>query len=168
MTIALGATVLVLEPRTLLQRLQTARHRQWLLLAGATALHVFALWALVIPAVRTPIPGLSEAVPLIERATALWHLYDVTFGGSSVYDWVFAAERLYPHWPAYAQAVLFMVAAFAWWWLRNDASPAARLFRWSTVISLTLLLCLLATHQVGGSHHVVVVCRSPSCRLRRF
>jgi hypothetical protein len=155
-TAALGFSVLVVEPRVLLQRLRGATPLQWAMLGLAAGLHAFGLWALVIPAMEIPLAGIPDVIPFSERATALWHLYNVTFGGTSVHEWLFVEPVARARWPAIAQAALLAITPFAWWCLRRDDSAAARLFRHSSAVLVGLLACLLATRQVGGSHHVIV------------
>jgi hypothetical protein len=155
-TAALGFAVLVVEPSRLLERLRRSSQLQWLLFGIAAAVQGFGVWTLVIPAMALQLPGVPDSVPLASRLQMLWDLYNGTFGGSWVHDWMFVDEMAPARWPAPVQAALLAVTPFAWWALRTDRSPAARLFRYSSAMLVGLVACLLATRQVSGSHHMIV------------
>ena len=155
-TLAFGFAALVVEPRALASRLRTLPRTQWLMVIVAAAVHAFGLVTLVLPAMSMPLPGIPDEIPLDRRFVQLWHLYNHTFGGTSVYGWIFAAELPVQAWPALVQSVLMLATPFVLWHVRGSQAPAAHLLRWSSAVLIGLFACLLATRQVGGSHHLIV------------
>lgn len=153
-TASLGAAACLLEPRVALARLREAGTREWIYFSVAAALHLFAVWALVLPA--TEISGFEDA-PFSKRASYMWHFVNHTFGGTSVYDWMFTASQPIASWPAWTLAALLVASMPAIWLSRSHRTGGARLLRYSCVITICLLICMLATRQTGGSHHLIVL-----------
>lgn len=135
------------------------------LVAGVTfALLAWGAATLVRRAAGLDIHGDAATLTLAAQFAKVWNLYASTFSGLSVIQWVFGADV--PVTPAFNVLLLAQLAAavalLAWC---RPWTPARRLLAFLTAATGFLLLAIVATRQVGSSHHLFMLWPMPTLHL---
>jgi hypothetical protein len=152
--------VVLTQPDWLLTRLRALPRVQTRMLAGAAVFMLLIAWKLILPALRIELPGFEQPLGPIERLLRVLDLYDLSFAGLALRRWVFGVDLVVPLWPRLLLGLQCAAALGLLWWRRReyakDRGPL-RLLAMFTAIIFGLLLMLVATREVGGSHHLVVL-----------
>ncbi len=150
--------------RLALLRLRAGRPWQPAIAGVTCVLLAWGALTLVRRAAQLDILGDAQTLSLAAQVTKVWNLYALTFSGMSVINWVFGADV--PVTIAFnilllvqlAAAVLLLAFLRPW-------TPARRLLAFLTAVTAFLLLAIVATRQVGGSHHLVTLWPLPALHL---
>jgi len=135
------------------------------LVAGVTAaLLAWGLLTFVRRAAGLDILGDAHTLTWTAQAVKVWNLYASTFSGLSVVNWVFGADV--PVTAAFNILLLaqLVTAVVLLAWCR-PWTPARRLLAFLTAATAYLLLAIVATRQVGGSHHLFMLWPMPTLHL---
>jgi 4-amino-4-deoxy-L-arabinose transferase-like glycosyltransferase len=150
--------------RLALLRLRAGRPWQPLIAGITAALLVWGLVTLVRRAAQLDVLGDAGMLTFAQQAAKVWNLYAATFSGMSVIQWVFGAEM--PVTSAFNVLLLAQLAAavllLAWW---RPWTPARRFLAFLTAATAFLAIAIVATRQVGGSHHLVMLWPMPALHL---
>ena len=150
--------------RLALLRLRTGRPWQPLIAGITFALLVWGMVTLVRRAAQLDILGDAGMLSLGQQLIKVWNLYAATFSGMSVIQWVFGAEM--PVTSAFnILLIVQLIAAVALLAVWRPWSPARRFLAFLTAATAFLAIAIVATRQVGGSHHLVMMWPMPSLHL---
>ncbi|MEP7327696.1 MAG: glycosyltransferase family 39 protein [Betaproteobacteria bacterium] len=145
-------------------RLQSGRPWQPAIVALTAALLLWGSFTLVRRALQLDIGGEGATVTVFQHVTKVWNLYASTFSGTSVLNWVFGTDV--PVTSAFnvlamiqfAGAIVLLVVSRPW-------MPAKRLLAFLTVAWALLAIAIMATVQVGGTHHLISIWPLPTLHL---
>ena len=150
--------------RLALLRLRDGRPWQPLIAAITLALLVWGMVTLVRRAAQLDILGDAGALSLGQQLRKVWDLYAATFSGMSVIQWVFGAEM--PATSAFnILLIVQLIAAVTLLAVSRPWSPARRFLAFLTGATAFLAFAIVATRQVGGSHHLVMMWPMPALHL---
>src|SRR5262249_45824674 len=145
-------------------RLRAGRPWQPLITALTGILLLWGMATLVRGAAQLDILGDSATLTLWGQLVKVWNLYASTFSGMSVINWVFGADV--PVSSAFNFLLLVqLVTATVLLAICRPWTPARRLLAFLTAATTFLLLAILVTRQVGGSHHLFMLWPLPTLHL---
>ena len=166
--IAYAAALAIALPDWLFARLKSLRPGAWAVLGVAALLMLWIAIDLILPAMRIKLPGFEQPLSLAERIARVVELYNLTFSGLALRRWVFGVDLIAPAWPALALCAVWSVSALSLVLhranYRSDRGPL-RLLGFCVVTVPVLFGLLVATREVGGSHHLVVLWPYPLLML---
>ncbi len=162
--VALAGAAVLVAPRTVLARLRGGRPWQPLLLVATGTVLLWGLVTLVRRAAKLDIAGDADTLTLTAQFLKVWHLYAATFSGTSVINWVFGTEAVVTtafNWLVLAQlaAAFLLLAAWRPW------TPARQMLAFLTAFIVLLFMAIVATRQVNGTHHLVMLWPLPTLHL---
>ncbi len=161
---AFSAAAVVAAGRHVLDRLRSGRPWQPLLAGVTAALLIWGVVTLVRRAAQLDPHGDAAAMTWSAHLLKVWNLYAGTFSGMSVIGMVFGAGV--PETQGFNILLLLqLAAAIAMLALWRPWTPARRLLAYLTAATVFLLLAIVATPQVAGSHHLVMLWPLPTVHL---
>ncbi|MCC7326914.1 MAG: glycosyltransferase family 39 protein [Burkholderiales bacterium] len=161
---AFSGAALVVAWRQVVDRLRSGWPWQPALAAVTAALLAWGVVTLVNRAAQLDILGDADTLSWSGQVVKVWNLFAATFSGSSVVNWVFGFEMPVTsafNFLALAQfgAAVMLLARWRPW------TPARRLLAFITAASVFLVIAIIATRQVGGTHHLVTIWPLPALHL---
>ena len=110
------------------------------------------------------LPGLAPQFDLFHQLYKIAAVYSTTFEGAGVLSLVFNVPFPAIRWPAYLLATQLAVAAVLIAVVPARA-PSRQVLAFLTVVIVALFVQLVATRQVGGTHHLFVMWPFPTLHL---
>lgn len=166
--IAYGTAVVVSLPDWLLARLKSMRRADWGVVGVAGVLMLWIAADLILPATRMQLPGFEQPLSLLQRFARVLELYNLTFAGLALRRWVFGVDLIAPAWPFVVLCIVWLLSVLTLVVrrseYRNDRGPL-RLLGFCAAAIPGLIGLLVATREVGGSHHLVVLWPYPLLML---
>lgn len=144
--------------------LRTGRPWQPVVAGLTLALLAWGAVTLVRSAAGLDLHGNAATLTMAAQATKVWNLYASTFSGLSVINWVFGADVPVTSMFNFLLLAQLAAAATLLAWCR-PWTPARRLLAFLTVATACLLVAIVATRQVGGSHHLFMLWPMPTLHL---
>lgn len=150
--------------RLAILRLRDGRPWQPIIAGVSAALLLWGMVTLVRRAAQLDILGDAGTLSFAQQVEKVWNLYAATFSGMSVIQWVFGADM--PVTSLFNILLIVQlasaVALLAVW---RPWSPARRFLAFLTAATAFLAIGIVATRQVGGSHHLVMIWPMPALHL---
>lgn len=150
--------------RPVLDRLRAGKPWQPLIAGATAALLLWGVATLVRDAAGLSLPAHAGTLSVSAQFAKVWNLYAATFSGMSVINQVFGADV-----PVTIAFNLLLLAQFtmaiALLAQGRPWTPAWRLLAYLTAAMAFLAIAILATPQVHGSHHLVMLWPLPSLHL---
>lgn len=158
--LAYAVGVLLVWPDRLMIRIREMRRVDvWIVVFAGIAL-IFIAVKLILPAMALKLPGQGAPRDWHSRAMHVVDLFDITFSGAAVRQWVFndpAHVSSVPRFWLLGQVILG-IGVLIWRWRQFVHNFAAlRMLAFSTVVMLVLFVLLVYTPEVGGAHHLIVL-----------
>ncbi|MCE3003008.1 MAG: hypothetical protein LW860_09965 [Xanthomonadaceae bacterium] len=157
---ALAAAITLVHWREVQRHVAAWRVRDWVAVAAGTASVAIPFLLAFRVASGLDLPGADASASFAERLLRIVGLADVALGGDFALPWI--AEQ-----PTWASRWPFLLLAAGWCAATGLAlarpwrDPSLRA-RWQAlavvaVLSAVLFACMVATRQVGGAHHLIVL-----------
>ncbi len=161
---AFSGAALLVAGRTVFERLRAGAPWQPLVAAATALLLAWGVATLVRHAVAEGVAGGGHALDPIGQFAKVWALYAATFSGTSVMHRVFGINA--PVTAAFNVLALVQIAVAAYllavW---RPWTPARRLLAFLTAATVLLFAAIVATPQVGGTHHLIMLWPLPTLQL---
>lgn len=161
---AFSGAALLISGRLVFERLRVGAPWQPLIAGITTLLLGWGVATLVRHAVMQNTTGDVQALDPLNQFARVWALYAATFSGTSVMHWVFGLDV--PVTAAFNVLALVQIALAAYllavW---RPWSPARRLLAFLTAALVLLFVAIVATPQVGGTHHLIMLWPLPTLQL---
>ncbi len=156
--IALVLAVLIVYPSTAWQSLKQKRFTTICFIFLFLTIILVMIVRLVLPAMALNIGGSSY--DLAFQIAKIRQLYKGTFSGEGLFSWLFNQPfsiftwTTFLIWPQLIFGTVFSVSLIFW---PNAPFSPGRLLAFINTILLILIVQLIATKEVGGSHHLIVL-----------
>jgi len=157
---AFGGAALMLHLPTIVAQVRARRWRYWAVFAAACAVPALLFKGAIEDANALRLPGADTPFEFAARWQSVRALVDTALAGDFVKPWIAGVHGIPASWPMKLLAAellaLCLVLALRPWRIPELRARAQAVLFISAAIVL-LLLALIATRQVGGAHHTIVL-----------